>query len=541
MTTSCTALLISLFSLSCVFANAQSKTVHDVVPRPVEVLHNHGKAFQYSAATVIEYDPRLEAQAQYLQEQLAQQTGFRHHLKKQTGKGADGSRRILLQLKKYTGWKPEGYELDAGVLVVGLKAGDVKGIVNGIQTLLQLLPIQPITAPSEVQMVTIRDYPRFAYRGMHLDVVRHFFPVPYIKKYIDYLTFHKFNTFHWHLTDDQGWRIEMLGYPKLNSTGSYRDSTLIGHFKDTPVRYDGKRYGGFYTRKEVKEIIDYATVRGITIIPEIDIPGHSRATIAAYPELSTRPDTVWKVATTWGMYNRQNNVLAPRPETFTFLRTVFYEIADLFPGTYIHAGGDECSKMWWKADAFTQNFIREKKLGDEKGLQAYFIDQVAVYLKEKNKKLIGWHEIMEGGPDTGSLVMNWANDAKTLEALKKGYRVIATPGKPYYFDHYQSETKKDSLAIHGFNSAKAVYEYDPVPKNTPEKLVHRILGGQGNVWTEYMEWPTKVDYMVFPRMTALSEALWTQPGKKDYNDFQKRLQQSMIPRYQLWGGHYFNQ
>lgn len=281
-------------------------------------------------------------------------------------------------------------------------------------------------------------------------------------------------------------------------------------------------------------------MRGITIIPEIDIPGHSRATITAYPEFSTDPTNKWGVAATWGMYNRVNNVLAPNPATFTFLRTVFHEIADLFPSPYIHVGGDECSKMWWKQSAATQQFIKDNKLKDEVALQTYFIEQVSKYLKEKKKKVIGWHEIMEGKLDTSTIVMNWANDAKAIEAAGKGFNVIMTPGKPYYFDHFQSKDPKDSLAIHGYNPLQAVYNYDLVPASIKQKgLAHKILGGQANVWTEYMEWSTKVDYMVFPRMTAVSESLWSQPAQKNYTDFVRRLKTNIIPRYQYWNSSWF--
>jgi hexosaminidase len=402
-----------------------------------------------------------------------------------------------------------------------------------------LLPLQK-TEKITVPALQIMDYPRFAYRGMHLDVVRHFFPMSYIKKYIDYLAFHKLNTFHWHLTDDQGWRIEILSYPKLNSIGSWRDSTLIGHFKDTPARYDRTRYGGYYTREEVKDILAYADIRGITVIPEIDIPGHSRATITAYPEFSTDPKAAWGVAYTWGMYNRQNNVLAPNPETFRFLRTIFHEIADLFPSPYIHLGGDECSKLWWKKSDSTKSFMRRNGLKDEIALQTYFIEEVSKYLQEKNKKVLGWHEIMEGKLDTSTIVMNWSNDEKAIEAATKGFSVIMTPGKPYYFDHYQSKDPKDSLSIHGYNSLESVYSYDPLPNSIVKKgLSEKILGGQANVWTEYMEHPTKVDYMIFPRMTALSESLWTPGGQKDYPDFLRRLKSYIIPRYQYWNSSWF--
>jgi hexosaminidase len=373
---------------------------------------------------------------------------------------------------------------------------------------------------------------------MHLDVVRHFFPVSYIKKYIDYLTFHKFNTFHLHLTDDQGWRFESNSYPRLKTIGSWRDSTLIGHFKATPARYDRTRYGGYYTKAEIKEIIEYATVRGITIIPELDIPGHSRAAMASYPALSTKPDTAWNVASTWGMYNRQNNVLAPTDFTLIFLKNIFKELCDLFPSTYIHIGGDECSRIWWKQDSLTQRFIRKKNLKNETGLQTYFIEYVAQELKKLNRKALGWHEIAADDLDTSTLIMNWADEKQALSAAKKGFNIIMTPGNPFYFDNYQSKDPNDSLAIHGYNSTEAVYTYDVIPGVVKKaNLSNKIVGAQGNVWTEYMPTITKVDYMIFPRMTALSENLWSKT--KNYPDFLRRLEQFMIPRYQSWNSSYF--
>ncbi len=431
------------------------------------------------------------------------------------------------------------YVLQAQGNQITVKAKDVPGVVHGLQTLLQLLPLQKVKT-AEVAAVEIKDYPRFAYRGMHLDVSRHIFPVEFIKKYIDYLAFHKFNTFHWHLTDDQGWRLQIDAYPKLTSVGAWRNSTLIGHFKDQPARYDSTRYGGFYTKDQVRDIVKYAAVRGINVVPEIDIPGHSRAIIAAYPEFSTRPDTTWQVANTWGMYNRQNNVLAPNPQTFKFLETVFGEVADLFPSPYVHIGGDECSKMWWKADPKTQAFMKAYGLKDEKELQTYFITQVAGYLAKKNKKIIGWHEILEGKLDTTAIVMNWGGAKEGIAAAQLKHPVIMSPGKPLYFDAYQSKDPKDSLAIHGYNPLDAVYNFEPVPAELKQQNLGRyIMGAQGNVWTEYMGYPSKVEYMVFPRMTALSEVLWTEEKQKNLTDFKKRLQQNMIPRYQFWGSGYF--
>ena len=529
---------ISLLLLLLLFSfKGFSQSLQNITPKPVSVVALKEKAVQLNSGSIIATPFFFEKQAIYLQNELLQQCAIATTVS--IHKNNSGTHAIYLLLDSTEITKDEMYILTAKENRITIKARTVRGIMNGMQTFLQLLPLQKTTVAT-VPACIIKDYPRFAYRGMHLDVVRHNFPLAYIKKYIEYLNFHKFNTFHWHLTDDQGWRIEVLSYPKLNTVGSYRDSTLIGHFKDSPAVYNHARYGGFYTRKEVKEVIEYAAIRGITIIPEVDIPGHSRAAITAYPELSTNPVAAWGVAYTWGMYNRQNNVLAPTPATFLFLRKIFHEIADLFPSPYIHLGGDECSKLWWKQSSSTQLFMKEKGLKNEVELQTYFIEQVSKYLKEKNKKVIGWHEIMEGKLDTSTIVMNWANDAKAIEAAKKGFKVIMTPGKPFYFDHYQSKDKKDSLAIHGYNPLEAVYNYEPVPASIYKAgLQDKIIGGQANVWTEYMEYPTKVDYMIFPRMTALSESLWSRPQDKNYAQFLIRLKAQIIPRYQYWNSSWF--
>jgi len=530
--------ILLLFSFSSIAA-LKAQLLNNITPKPVHVkdLHHVGAILQNGS--VMAYDSFFESQAIYLQEQIRQQCGIEVTLA--TTPANTVSSLIMLSVDSTAITSDEMYTLQINKEQVIIKAKSVRGIINGMQTLLQLIPLKP-AASVQLPACLVTDYPRFEYRGMHLDVVRHFFPLAYIKKYIDYLTFHKFNTFHWHLTDDQGWRIEILSYPKLNSIGSWRDSTLIGHFFDTPAKYEQVRYGGYYTRAEIKEVIAYASVRGINIIPEVDIPGHSRATITAYPELSTDTTASWGVAATWGMYNRQNNVLAPNPATFTFLRTIFHEIADLFPSSYIHLGGDECSKMWWKKSESTQAFMKQNGLKDEIALQTYFIEQVSSYLKEKNKKVIGWHEIMEGKLDTSTIVMNWSNDAKAIEAAAKGFSVIMTPGIPYYFDHYQSKDPKDSLAIKGYTPLESVYKYDPVPASIKNKnMASKILGGQANVWTEYMGYGSKVDYMIFPRMTAVSESLWTPTSQKNYKDFIRRIKTHIIPLYQFWNSSWFNQ
>jgi hexosaminidase len=519
------------------FTNAQS--IDDITPIPVEVIKEARGHVTIDGKAHIVFDKQFGAQAEFLQEMLAAQTGLSLQVFPNTTTKPKSTHHIRLVFDSKTIDRAEMYTLTVSGKDVTIRARDTGGMVYGIQTLLQLFPIKQVRE-AKIPDVRIKDYPRFAYRGMHLDVVRHMFPVEFIKKYIDYLAFHKFNTFHWHLTDDQGWRIEMESYPKLNTVASWRKETLIGHFKDEPARYDGKRYGGFYTKDEVLEVINYAAVRGINIIPEIDIPGHSRATIAAYPELSTRPDTTWNVATTWGMYNRQNNVLQPNPATFQFLETVFHEVADLFPYEYFHLGGDETSKKWWKEDPVSQAFIKTHNLKDEKGLQTYFVEQVASYLAAKGKKVIGWHEILEGDLSTSTLIMNWGGEKEGIAATTRGHQVIMSPGKPLYFDHYQSKDPKDSLAIHGYNPLDAVYNFEPIPAALRQKkLGHYIIGAQGNVWTEYIGSEAKVEYMIFPRMTALSEVLWSPAEKKNFTDFKRRLNTAIIPRYKHWGAHYF--
>ncbi len=524
-------ILLSLLFLQTV----HSQSLNPIIPAPVKYEALQTKPFILSDKSTLYYPKAFAEQAIYLQQQLQQQTGVAIPISESSpGKTLP---RIIMQTDERAITKPEMYHISSTEKQIIITANDVRGFINATQTLLQLVNASNQKVIT-ISAVAVTDYPQFRYRGMHLDVVRHFFPVSYIKKYIDYLTYHKFNTFHWHLTDDQGWRFEVKSYPKLNSIGSWRNETLIGHFRDTPIRYDGTRHGGFYTRAEIKEVIAYAKIRGINIIPELDIPGHSRATIAAYPEFSTKPDTTWNVATTWGMYNRQNNVLAPNEASFRFLREIFKELSELFPSTYIHIGGDECSMLWWKQDPKTQAFMKSKNIKSEKALETYFIEYVAKELKQVNKKSVGWHEIAEGDLDTTTLIMNWSDDKQALSVAKKGFEIIQTPGKPFYFDHFQSKDPKDSLAISGYNPLEAVYNYQIIPEAVKAAgLSHKIIGAQANVWTEYMGYPTKVDYMVFPRMTALSENLWS--AKKNYSDFLRRLEQFMLPKYESWQSSYF--
>lgn len=530
-------LIILLFLGSCSGKNVTEvplEAANNIIPRPVKVTYPEKGALILNKETLIMADPVFSQQAAYLKERVREQVGLELPIVSELEEGTS----IQLHYDSIGISKPEMYHLEIQDDRVLLKARDVEGIVHGIQSLLQLLPLKK-AENIQLPMLSIEDYPRFSYRGMHLDVSRHFFPVEFVKKYIDYLSFHKFNRFHWHLTDDHGWRIEIKSYPKLTEIGAWRDSTIVGHVRDEPRIFDGKRYGGFYTQEEVKDIIDYATVRGITIIPEIDIPGHSRAAIASYPEFSTDPDTTWQVSTAWGTFNKVNNVLAPTPATFEFLEKTFTEVAALFPSPYIHLGGDECSKIWWEADPETQAFIEEHDLKDEEGLQTYIIQQVIETLKEKGKKVIGWDEILQGELDTTAIVMNWRKVEEAVKAAKRGHSIIMTPDAPLYFNYYQ-DRKKDTLAIFGYNPLDAVYAYEPIPEVIDSLgLEEKILGAQANVWTEYIGYPSTLEYMVFPRMTALSEVLWTPADQKDFSDFKRRLKVTAIPRYEFWDAAYF--
>jgi hexosaminidase len=532
-------ILILLAFSNFVFAQQKTGTqvsVYNIIPKPVSVNLLKGKDIEVNNSTTIFAHPRFSAQAEYLKEQIQAQCGLKLTVQLDLPSTKKESA-IILELDSEQTNKPEMYFLNAANHQVLIKAKDVPGIVHGIETLMQLLPLIK-SENARVPAVEIMDYPRFEYRGMHLDVSRHFFPVQYIKKYIDYLTFHKFNTFHWHLTDDQGWRIEIKSYPKLTQVGAWRDSTLIGHFRDKPARYDGIRYGGFYTQEEVKDVIKYASIRGITIIPEIDIPGHSRAIIASYPEFSTNPDTTFDVATSPGMYNRKNNVLAPNEKTFAFLKTVFGEIADLFPSPYMHIGGDECSHIWWKADPKTQDFMKEHGIGNETALQTYFMQQVIEDLKLKGKKVIGWDEILDGDLDTSAIIMNWRGVKAAIRAAKEKHHVIMSPSGYTYFNFSQTKNE-DSLTQGGYLSLEKVYNFEPIPEGLDSLEVTYILGAQGNVWTEYIANKAKLEYMIFPRMTALSEALWTPESEKDYADFKRRIKENAIPRYKSWNSNYF--
>ena len=442
-----------------------------------------------------------------------------------------GSKIILLEnnaisfVEDSTIDNPESYKLTVSPEHIEIKAKTDQGAFYAVQTLRQLLPAtfeNGTFAENQVAIpcVSIEDEPRFKYRGMHLDVGRHMFPVAFIKKYIDAIAMLKMNTFHWHLTEDQGWRIEIKKYPKLQEIAAYRNETLIGRAHVEPERFDGKRYGGYYTKDEIKDIVNYAQQRFVTIIPEIEMPGHSQAAIAAYPELGCTGKPV-EVATKWGVFE---NIYCPKEETFKFLENVLDEVMELFPSQYIHIGGDEAPKAQWKTCKFCQQLIKDKGLKDEDELQSYFISRIEKYLNGKGRQIIGWDEILEGGLAPNATVMSWRGIDGAIEAAKQHHDVILTPGEYCYFDKYQSKDKdNEPLAIGGYLPLEKVYNYNPIPEElTPEESKY-VLGAQGNVWTEYIPNAKHVEYMVFPRIVAMSEVDWSTLNNKDYANFEQRV------------------
>lgn len=435
--------------------------------------------------------------------------------------------RFVLSANKQLG--REGYSLEVTPDLIEIKANDPAGLFYGVQTLLQLLPPEIYGSNPEkinewkVPCCKIWDKPRFEWRGMHLDVSRHFFPLEFIKRYIDLLAMHKMNKFHWHLTDDNGWRIEIKKYPLLTEiAGWHVDRENMPWREVTPPKPDEKAtYGGFYTQDEIREIIQYAGERYITIIPEIEMPGHTSEVFAAYPELSCTGEKLYVQP---GSYWPNSDILcAGKEETFSFLENVLDEVIELFPSEYIHIGGDEADKTQWKKCLLCQNRIKNEGLKDENELQSYFVKRIEKYLTSKGKKLIGWDEILEGGLAPEATVMSWRGFKGGREAAEQNHDVIMCPTSFCYFDYYQANPAFEPEAIGGFVSLKKVYSFEPVPEGLPADKADFILGAQGNVWTEFIKTPGHAEYMAVPRMTALAEVVWTLKDQRNWDDFRERL------------------
>lgn len=531
-----------LLIMSALFITMLTKAQEvNIIPQPAAMTVGKSSFTITPKTKIVLAGSGLENAADFLNAYLKQFYGFTL----QTSTDGKYDHNIVLNYDKMEYPIPGAYNMDVTKKHVYIGGDNATGVFYGVQSLIQLLPVQK-SAQLKIKEVSIQDKPRFAYRGLHLDVGRHFFPVAFIKQYIDYIALHKMNTFHWHLTEDQGWRIEIKKYPKLTEVGGFRNGTIIDRYPGKGN--DGIRYGGYYTQEEIKEVVAYAAARHITVVPEIELPGHSSAAIAAYPELScfpnentkVAPKTSWSGPTTgkqvqqaWGVFE---DVFCPSEFTFNFLQDVLDEVMALFPSTYIHIGGDECPKEAWKRSAFCQELIREKGLKDEHGLQSYFIQRIEKYLNSKGRQIIGWDEILEGGLAPNATVMSWRGEAGGIEAAKQNHNVIMTPGGWCYFDHSQNKPE-DSVTIGGYTPVDKVYSYEPVPKELTGDKAKYVLGAQANVWTEYMKNTDKIEYMIFPRLSALSEVLWSPKEQRNWSSFEKRLG-TQQKRYQLWGSNY---
>tara|TARA_R110001632_G_scaffold43376_6_gene110129 strand:- start:128518 stop:130785 length:2268 start_codon:yes stop_codon:yes gene_type:complete len=502
--------LIALLFLSCKEQSSQVEEIA-IIPKPLYQKIEKG-VFILDNTTAIETFGEFQDVANYLNSHFLET----YNLKLPSNK----SNNQIIFINDLSIKNDEGYQLKITQNKILISAKTSKGVFYAVQSLLQLLPINSDSKSIAIPCIEIKDEPQFKYRGMHLDVGRHFYSVDFIKKYIDLMSRLKMNTFHWHLTEDQGWRIEIKKYPKLQEIAAFRNETLIGHYSDQPHQFDGKRYGGYYNQKQIKEVVAYASTRQITIIPEIEMPGHSQAAIAAYPELGCTGEQV-EVATKWGVFEE---VYCPKENTFKFLEDVIDEVVALFPGKYIHIGGDEAPKTNWKKCDHCQKLIKKDNLKDEHGLQSYFISRIEKYINSKGKQIIGWDEILEGGLAPNATVMSWRGTNGAVQAAKEGHDVILTPGSHCYFDHYQSDNENEPIAIGGFLPLEKVYNFNPIPEELNEEESKYVLGAQGNVWTEYMSNEKQVEYMAFPRMIALSEVIWSSPESRDYNDFIKRLE-----------------
>ena len=429
--------------------------------------------------------------------------------------------RVSINIDQNITETPESYNLKIAPQGIDISGSDYAGLFYGLQTLVQILETTKINNSPAVASVLIEDRPRFRWRGMLLDVARHMFPADFIKRYIDIIAAHKMNVFHWHLTEDQGWRMPIKKYPKIKDIAAWRKETLVGHYRDKPHQFDGKPYGGFYTREEIKDIIDYASDRSVTIVPEIEMPGHATAALSAYPQLSCTGGP-HEAETVWGVHKEV--FCAGNEETFDFLENVLEEVAQIFPGPYIHIGGDECPKTRWAECEKCQARIADEGLKDEHELQSYFIKRIEKILEKFDKRLIGWDEILEGGLAPNAVVHSWRGMDGGIEAANAGHEVIMSPTTYVYFDYYQSEDRENEpLAIGGYLPLSKVYEFEPVPDKIDSDKRHLILGGQANLWTEYIPTTKQAEYMLLPRVCALAEAVWSPKNKKDYAGFIDRL------------------
>jgi hexosaminidase len=505
-------LLILLFFVS-VSASAQDNDPNmGIIPAPVSVKKSSGE-FVLSQKTNLLADSVNNKAVTYFADYLQHKLMLHVEAKANNGQATPNS--IVFTDKGTENLPDQGYRLTITPQQVIIAAKGA-GLFYGVQTLLQLIPAER-TASIKLPCAQIEDYPRFGYRGLMLDVCRHFFSVEFVKKTIDLMAYYKLNNFHWHLTDDQGWRIEIKKYPRLTEIGSQRAQTVIGNYHDrTPQQFDNTPHGGFYTQDQIRDVIKYAADRYINIVPEIEMPGHSMAALAAYPELSCDPGKTYKVYETWGVVK---DVYCPSDKTFDFLEDVLTEVMDLFPSKFIHIGGDEVPKDAWKNSAFCQKLIKKLKLKNEEELQSYFIQRIEKFVNSKGRSIIGWDEILEGGLSPNATVMSWRGEAGGIAAARQGHNVVMTPGSAgLYLDHSQGKTN-EPLSIGGYFPLQKTYSYNPTPDVLNAEQQKHVIGVQANLWTEYISTEAKAEYMLYPRLLALSEIAWTPLANKNFKDF----------------------
>lgn len=530
--------LCILFS-TCFYACSEKRTLnsdYEIIPKPLDVNCKGDASFLLKDGVAVIYpenNQKMQDNAEFLVDYVEKQTGVK--LTSHAGMPVDGAICLTLDLSDDNA---EAYKLIVNDKRVCISGASEAGVFYGIQTLRKSLPVaQDINV--NLSAVEIYDKPRFAYRGAMLDVARHFYTVDEVKTFIDMLALHNINRFHWHLTDDQGWRIEIKKYPKLMSVASERKETVVGRWYSGI--YDGKPYGGYYTQDELRDVIDYAAKRHITIIPEVDLPGHMQAALTAYPELGCTGGP-YEVRTIWG--GSQDVLCVGNDFTLQFVKDVLSEVADIFPSEYIHIGGDECPKVRWEKCPKCQERIKslglksDAKHTKEQRLQSYMIQEAAKYLKEKGKRIIGWTEILEGGLVPDATLMSWIGESGGIEAAHQHHDVIMTPNTYLYFDYYQSKKVEDEpLAIGGYLPIEKTYNYEPMPKELTKEEQQYIKGVQANLWTEYIPVFSQVQYMVLPRLGAAAEVQWTDPSKKDYKDFLRRVPH-LVAVYDCYGWNY---
>lgn len=533
------ALLAGALALACTSCNKEQEANYQVIPLPQEVSLTQEKPFWLDGDVLIAYPENnalLQRNAEFLSEYIRQSTDYAPKTKA-IAAGEQVTNAITLGLDPGIANK-EGYVLTTTPEGISINGQTENGVFYGIQTLRKSIPAEAKGATILIPAGEIKDEPRFPYRGMHLDVGRHFFPIEFIKKYIDLLALHNMNTFHWHLTEDQGWRIEIKKYPKLTEIGSQRSRTVIG--KNTQ-EYDNTPYGGFYTQEEAKEIVKYAQERYITVIPEVDLPGHMLAALAAYPELGCTGGP-YEVCPRWGVF--EDVLCIGNDKTMQFLEDVMGEIIEIFPSEYVHIGGDEAPRDRWKECPKCQARIKAEGLKADKNhtaedrLQSYCMTRIEKFLNSKGRRIIGWDEILEGDVAPNATVMSWRGMEGGIEAAQLGHDVIMTPTSFCYFDYYQTaDTQDEPLGIGGYVPIEKVYSLEPVPAALTKEQGKHILGAQANLWTEYIASTEHVEYMILPRMAALAEVQWTQPEKKDFKDFTTRLAR-LMKFYQRDGFNY---